>query len=222
MNPQVLLPWGSLIAAALPRTWAESLAGAAAAVAAPWLGGARHLSRLNLEAALEGTVSKETCARVTFHYALYYLAIMRLAHRTTDAAVGRVRARGMEHVTQTLERGRGCVALGAHVGNWDVSAIAMAQHFGRLHAFAEPLRHRCCASTVARAHGTVCACCSPATRDACRLTYCGPTRFSAFWWIVHSDRDTHGRALVAAGCRCRAAPSAWRYAAARACTPCLH
>jgi KDO2-lipid IV(A) lauroyltransferase len=73
-------------------------------------------------------------------YSRYYLSLMRLAHLPALSAVGPVLVEGEEHLRRTLERGRGALLLGAHFGNWDVAAIALAQRFGALHAFAEPLR----------------------------------------------------------------------------------
>lgn len=140
VNPQVLLPYGSHAAAALPRAWAEALASAAADWATPLLVGARRAARANLEAALGHEVPERLCREVTRNYARYYLGVMRLAHRDPETAVGPIRLHGAEYVVQTLERRRGAVALGAHVGNWDVSAIAMARRFGALHAVVEPLR----------------------------------------------------------------------------------
>jgi KDO2-lipid IV(A) lauroyltransferase len=140
VNPQVLLSCGSLAAAALPRAWAEALATAAADMAAPWLAGVRGAARANLEEALDHDVSERLCREVARTYARYYLGVMRLAHRDLEAAVGPIRLHGADHVARTLERQRGVVALGAHVGNWDVSAIAMARRFGTLHAVVEPLR----------------------------------------------------------------------------------
>ncbi len=140
MNSQVFLALGSRAAAFVPRGWAEALADAAADRARPRMSGAQRAVCSNLETALGHTVHDDMSVRVTRSYARYYLEIMRLAHRDAVAAVGAVRLCDEAHLVSTLERGRGAVALGAHVGNWDVAGLALAQRFGAMHAYAEPLR----------------------------------------------------------------------------------
>lgn len=140
MNPQVFLPWGSRAAALLPRTWADAGAVAGADLAAAWSSRLRHVARGNLTLALGRDVPESLCRAVTRSYARYYLEVMRLAHNTAERAVGPIRLHGAAHIATSLSAGRGVVALGAHVGNWDVSAVAVARQFGGMHAYAEVLR----------------------------------------------------------------------------------
>ncbi|UCE03461.1 MAG: hypothetical protein JSW67_04525 [Candidatus Latescibacterota bacterium] len=140
MNPQVLLPYGSRLAAALPRAWVESVADVAGALAARCLPRLREVVGKNLEQALGAPVDDPVRRRALATYARYYVSLMRLAHRSPRDAVGPMRVLGVEALERTLARGRGAVALGAHLGNWDMAAVGLARRFGRVHAFAEPLR----------------------------------------------------------------------------------
>lgn len=140
MNPQLFLRWGSGGAARLPRAWGEAGAVLAADVAWAWRRRARRQARANLSLALGHEVPERLGHAVTRHYARYYLEVMRLAHATPEAAVGTIRLHGASHLSASLAQGRGVAALGAHVGNWDVSAVGIARRFGGMHAYAEVLQ----------------------------------------------------------------------------------
>ena len=127
------------MAALLPRRWAETLADAAGGVAARCMAPARRAVGDNLTQAL-GACPRAAMRDAFRTYSRYYLSLMRLAHLPAPSAVGPVRVEGEERLRRTLERGRGALLLGAHFGNWDVSAIALAARFGALHAFAEPIQ----------------------------------------------------------------------------------
>lgn len=140
VNPQLFLRWGSRAAAALPYSWADACAGVGTRVASAWLRRARRVARANLSLALGYDVPERLGHAVTRHYARYYLEVMRLAHTTADRAVGPIRLHGAAHIATSLTAGRGVTALGAHVGNWDVSAVGIARGFGGMHAYAEVLQ----------------------------------------------------------------------------------
>jgi len=48
-------------------------------------------------------------------------------------------AEGMEHLRAALERGRGAIVLTAHLGNWELSGLALAQVAGSVLSIARPL-----------------------------------------------------------------------------------
>lgn len=136
MNPQVLLPWCSPLAAALPRRLAEALADGC--------GGAWRSNpqlRSNLESLLGCSPAPSLLRQARRHYARYYLGIMRLAHADLERACGTVALRGEAHLRRTLASGHGALVLSAHFGNWDVAAAALARHFGNLLVFAEAIEH---------------------------------------------------------------------------------
>jgi KDO2-lipid IV(A) lauroyltransferase len=140
VNPQVLLPYGSRLAAALPRAWAERAADIAGDLVARCLPRLRQVVGENLEQAIGAPIPDPVRRRTLATYARYYLSLMRLAHRSPTDAVGPMRSLGVEALGRTLARGRGAVALGAHLGNWDMAAVALAGRFGLVHAFVEPLQ----------------------------------------------------------------------------------
>ena len=140
MNPQLLLAYGSPVAAALPRRWAQVLARAAGDIGCACLPHSRAVVEANLHQALGAPASAAVRRHVFRSYAHYYLEAMRLAHRPPESAVGTVRLRGEEALAATLGRGRGALVLGAHLGNWDVAGAALVRRFGSLTTFAEPLR----------------------------------------------------------------------------------
>jgi KDO2-lipid IV(A) lauroyltransferase len=140
MNPQVFMRWGSPIAAAVPRRWAESLADRAGDAVCDRALAARSTVTANLRQVL-GTEPDDALVRGSFRtYARYYLAMMRLAHMGTDRAVGCLRLAGVEALEATLARGRGALVLSAHLGNWDLVGVALAQRFGEVCVFVEALR----------------------------------------------------------------------------------
>jgi len=49
-----------------------------------------------------------------------------LAHTTPQALAKRCRFEGLEHLQEALDRGRGVLALTAHLGNWELGGLAMA------------------------------------------------------------------------------------------------
>lgn len=140
MNPQILLPYASHVTARLPRRWVDRTAEAVGDVAARCLPGVRRVIGANVELATGGPVADSTRRRALATYARYYAGLMRLAHCTQTAAVGPIHCVGERALALTLARGRGALTLGAHLGNWDAAAVALAQRFGSVHAFAEPLR----------------------------------------------------------------------------------
>lgn len=142
LNLQVLLPGGSALAAVLPRSWAEQLADLAGDVAARLSNRSRMNLQYNMEQLL-GRSAKPEMVRGAFRtYARYYLAMMRLAHRTPVQAVGPLSMHGRAHLQASLRRGRGALVLSAHFGNWDLVGISLARQFGRVCIFAEALRPR--------------------------------------------------------------------------------
>ena len=140
MNPQVFMRWGSPIAAAVPRRWAESLADRTGDVVCEHARGARRTVTENLRQVL-GTPPDEAQVRGSFRtYARYYLSMMRLAHTGTERAIGRLRLEGAEALDGSLARGRGALVLSAHLGNWDVVGVALARTYGEVCVFVEALR----------------------------------------------------------------------------------
>jgi len=157
VNPQHLLPWGSLAAAALPRGWAEAMADLAGDLA--WRRAQRTRATAARNQQLVAGSSTPASVRTAFRsYARYFLGIMRLAHRTPEAALGPVHWVGIERLDRSLERGRGALVLSAHLGHWDLLGIALAQRYRDVCVFVEPLAPRSLFdfyARVRRRHGLV-------------------------------------------------------------------
>ena len=140
MNLQLLMPLGSPLAAALPRPVAEALADHIGALGCRLAPAARRRVRDNLRQIL-GEEAGEAHVRGAFRtYARYYLAMMRLAHSAPRRAIGDVRWQGIEELDASLGKGRGALVLSAHLGNWDVAGLALAQRYDGICVFAEALR----------------------------------------------------------------------------------
>ena len=139
MSLQRFLPSGSRIAARLPRTWCEAMADACGDAA--WR--SARPARLQLAANLQRTLGQppgDACVRGAFRaYARYFSGFMRLAHLPPQHAVGPYGWRDAASLDATLSRGRGALILSAHLGNWDLVGIALAERYGRVTAFAERL-----------------------------------------------------------------------------------
>jgi KDO2-lipid IV(A) lauroyltransferase len=137
LSLQRLLPWASRSAAALPRLWAEALADGAGRLACD----NAHPSRARLAANLQQATGRPVAAaplRGAFQtYARYYLAFMRLAHQPPRRAVGPYRFVDDAALAASVARGRGTLVLSAHLGNWDLVGIALAERWGDVCIYAE-------------------------------------------------------------------------------------
>lgn len=155
MHLHQLLPWGSLPAAWLPRKLAEALADRCGTLASMGSTPAVRAARANLRQVLAVPADESQVRGVFQTYARYYLAMMRLAHRSTAAAVGTIEWRGVEALDETLARGKGALILSAHFGNWDLVGMALASRYGEIGAFVEPLPDRLFRfySRIRRRHG---------------------------------------------------------------------
>ena len=153
MNPQLLLPYGSAPAAALPRRWGEALADLSGDLTWRLAARARRTTASN-HALVTGRAASEAQVRGAFRtYARYYLGLMRLAHRDPESALGPCRWEGVEALDRSLERGCGALVLSAHLGNWDLLGIALAQRYGNICVFVEKLRPRALYEFYARVRG---------------------------------------------------------------------
>lgn len=153
MNPQLLLPYGSVTAAALPRRWGEALADLSGDLTWRLAPRARRTTASNHEL-LTGRVASDAEVRGAFRtYARYFLGLMRLAHRDPESALGPCGWEGVEALDRSLERGRGALVLSAHLGNWDLLGIGLARRYGEICVFAERLRPSILYEFYARVRG---------------------------------------------------------------------
>jgi KDO2-lipid IV(A) lauroyltransferase len=140
LSLQRFLPRGSRIAATLPRAWCEAMADACGDVAWRTARPARRRLAANLQQTL-GRPPEDAYLRGAFRaYARYFTGFMRLAHLPPRHAVGPYRWRDGERLDASLARGRGVLVLTAHLGNWDLVGVALAERCGPITVFAERLR----------------------------------------------------------------------------------
>ena len=101
--------------------------GAGLGRAAYWLlPGRRRVALDNLALVFGDTLSpaaRATVARESFqHLGITAVECCRLFFGPAERLLGRVRARGAEHIGQAMARGRGVFFLTAHFGNWELLA----------------------------------------------------------------------------------------------------
>jgi len=68
--------------------------------------------------------------------------ILRFDRLRPETIGERVELVGVEHLDAALRKGRGCIALTAHFGNWELLAAALSQYGFRVDAIARELRSR--------------------------------------------------------------------------------
>ncbi len=137
---------GSVVARALPERAAYALAHVAGAAGARLFPRkrkvvARNLSRItgepvgspNLDRLVAGAFSS---------YARYWLETFRLISEDKEFFLERFCCAGEEHLSATLEQGRGALIVVGHLGNWDAAAGWLAATGRRAVTVAELLRPR--------------------------------------------------------------------------------
>lgn len=88
-----------------------------------------------------GTEAAGAATREAFRlYARYWYDTFRLRVLSADEVLRRSELDGIEHIDRALERGRGCVAVLPHMGNWDLAGHWLSLRGYRIAAVAEDLR----------------------------------------------------------------------------------
>jgi KDO2-lipid IV(A) lauroyltransferase len=87
----------------------------------------REIARRNLRAAMPGLPEKEVeeiarlCAE---NFGTVFFDFLAAARLTRKELLERVVPEGLEHYLRAVERGRGVFLLSAHLGNWEIGALA--------------------------------------------------------------------------------------------------
>ena len=85
----------------------------------------------------------EAIARSCFeNLAVNVVEILRFDRLRPETISGAVEFVGAEHLDAALRNGKGCIALTAHVGNWELLAAALTQNGFRTDAIVRELRSR--------------------------------------------------------------------------------
>jgi KDO2-lipid IV(A) lauroyltransferase len=85
----------------------------------------------------------EAMTRLCFaHLAVNVVEILRFERLGSETIRDTVEFVGAEHLDAALQKGKGCIVLTAHVGNWELLAAALAHHGFRTDAIVRELRSR--------------------------------------------------------------------------------
>jgi len=80
-----------------------------------------------------------TARGVYRHFGTVILDLLWMQGRSADALVELTETDGVEHLTRARAAGRGVLCPGAHLGNWELQAIASAPLVGDVASIARPL-----------------------------------------------------------------------------------
>lgn len=104
----------------------------------------RNCARENMARVLgEGANAKtvDRLARQSLrNYCKYLVDFIRFPLLEQQDIEGRVVFHGWRHVDEALERGKGAIFIGLHMGNWDIAAAAISLRQYPLNAIAESLK----------------------------------------------------------------------------------
>jgi Kdo2-lipid IVA lauroyltransferase/acyltransferase len=126
----------------LPLPLARFLAGALAQLLRLALPRWRRIARRNLELAYPEKSEQERKAILRGAFANIGRILLALARspRLTEANIGKwISYEGFEHFVRAKEAGKGVLFLTAHLGNWELSAVAHALHGNPMHVMVRPL-----------------------------------------------------------------------------------
>jgi KDO2-lipid IV(A) lauroyltransferase len=136
---RVFFGWLTWCIASLPPWLGYALADLATGL--HWLAfpGRRHAAMANLAVILP-RASRADRARVARRMMQSYNRMMyeffRLPHLSREELLGMVELVGKEHLDKGIARGRGVILVSAHLGNWELAGVMVAQLGYALHAVA--------------------------------------------------------------------------------------
>ena len=110
---------------------------------------AYHLFRTKRRTAVENTVrvlgqgngvaTRRIVKRIFRTYGRHYVDFLSLPDWSAQDMKASIRIEGLENVYSALQRGKGVIVVGPHLGNWDVGFAALSQHVSSVNAVAERL-----------------------------------------------------------------------------------
>ncbi len=120
---------GQAVSRSLPRAAAAALSRALAAGYARFSPDLPALTA-NMRAALgspaEDAAVRGAARRLIVNYADYLVDLFYSDHLDRAAIAGRIRAEGLEHLDRALRSGRGAIVVSAHLGHWEIGAMALS------------------------------------------------------------------------------------------------
>ena len=136
---RLVFGWLTSLMAATPLRLGYFLADALTEVHFRLFPARRHAALANLAVMLpraDRATRLGLVRRMMRSYNRMMFEFFRLPHMTRAELFGAVEVEGREHLEQAVARGRGVIATGCHVGNWELGGVMVA-HWGYvLHAVA--------------------------------------------------------------------------------------
>lgn len=126
----------------LPRPLALALGRSLASVYADF--DRRHvaIARENLRRAFphwDAARVQRTARAVYAHFGQVLMDLLWIEGRPAEQILGLVSFEGLEHAEAALARGRGAIMVSAHIGNWELHALAHGMAFGAVNVVGRPL-----------------------------------------------------------------------------------
>ncbi len=126
----------------LPRAWALALGRSLAGLYADLDRRHVRIACDNLRRAFphwDETRVQRTTRGVYAHFGQVLFDLLWLRGRTLEEILPLVGFEGLEHSDTALRAGRGALMVSAHIGNWELHAIAHGMRFGAVHVVGRPL-----------------------------------------------------------------------------------
>jgi KDO2-lipid IV(A) lauroyltransferase len=102
----------------------------------------RRIAEANLHAAFPEWSEEKVAATargVYAHFGAVMLDLLWMAGRPASELLALADLEGVEHLQSARASGRGVVAPSAHLGNWEIQAVASVPHVGNVAMIARPL-----------------------------------------------------------------------------------
>ena len=136
---RLIYGWLTAVMASFPLWLGHAIAGALGDAHYRMFPSRRHGAIANLATILPGASRQERgriVRRMMASYNRMLFEFFRLPHMERRELLSRVEIQGLEHLERAVERGRGVILTGTHVGNWELAAVVLAYWGYTLHAVA--------------------------------------------------------------------------------------
>jgi len=134
------------LAFVLPRRMGHALFGGLGAIAYRMLGRSRRVALANLHLVYDGRRTDgelgDIAVKAFSNFGKFAFDAVRMGKYTNEDLERMVEVVGLNHLDEPLSRGRGVVALGGHVGNWELLAAYLARKGYPLTVLATPVRNK--------------------------------------------------------------------------------
>lgn len=136
---RLIYGWLTVLIASVPPWLGYALADMATGI--HWLAfpGRRHAALANLAVILPRASRRDrslVARRMMRSYNRMMYEFFRLPHLSREELLASIEVVGKEHLDRGIERGRGVILAGTHIGNWELGGVMIAQWGYALHAVA--------------------------------------------------------------------------------------